>query len=103
MDNDEKYTQKKVDRELKELVDNKEKAEPVTPVTKDQFKLIGTYKLKDKSGRDILFIKIMPDMEGIVIQKVKGQSSKIIVAVKIKPTKKVETKEIKNEEKPKTQ
>lgn len=91
----------KTKTELKELIKNK--AEGVVPEQepKAEFKLIGTYKLKDRKGRDVIAFKIMPDMEGVVIQKVKGSANKIVVVVKMVPVAKHDkvnkSKEIKNE------
>lgn len=68
-------------------------------------KIVGVYKLKDKEGRDVISFKVGPEVEGIIIQKIRGQSSKIMVAVKvydepvISPA--VEGKEVINNEEPK--
>jgi len=86
-------------QELKQLVKNKDQA-IAEASKKDDFKLIGIFKMKDKKGRDTVAFQIHPDMEGVVIHKVRGESSKIVVAVKIaKPLKREEKK---NDKKSKT-
>jgi hypothetical protein len=47
------------------------------------YKLVGMYKLKDKDKRDIISFPVGPEVEGIIIQKVRGVSNKIIVLVKL--------------------
>lgn len=70
-------------------------------------KVIGVYKLKDKERRNVISFKVMPDMEGVIIQKITGSNNKIIVAVKLfdAPVKLEEAnknkKEIKENDKPK--
>ena len=76
-------TKKVVETQTKDI--NSEKApetENKTGLPKG-VKIVGIYKMKDKKGRDVIAFPINPDVEGIIIQKVKGQSSKIIVAVKL--------------------
>ena len=57
------------------------KKEPVK--LPEGIKIVGVFKLKDKEKRDIISFPIGAEVEGIIIQKVKGQSNKIIVAVKL--------------------
>lgn len=47
-------------------------------------KLIGTFKFKDKTNRSQLSFKIEPGVTGVIIEKVKGQNNKIIIAVQTK-------------------
>lgn len=69
----------------------KKKEEKMVEVTKKKIdsvlpegvKIIGVYKLKDRPNRGIVSFKINSDVEGIIIQKIKGQTNKIIVAVKL--------------------
>lgn len=55
-------------------------------------RVVGTYKMKDKRGRDLISFRTGPEVEGVIIQKVKGKSSMIIIAVKMfdKPEGKIE-------------
>lgn len=60
-------------------------------------KIVGVFKLKDKEKRDLVSFPIGAEVEGIIIQKVKGQSNKIIVAVKLYDKKKLEQAAVKLE------
>ena len=53
-------------------------------------KIVGRFKLKDKTNRDIVSFPIGSEVEGIIIQKAKGQNNTIIVAVKLYDKKKIE-------------
>jgi hypothetical protein len=68
----------------------KKKIDSILP---EGVKIIGMYKLKDKPNRGIVSFKINGDVEGIIIQKVKGQTNKIIVAVKLFTGPKIKIKE----------
>lgn len=49
----------------------------------DGIKVVGIFKMKDKDKRDIISFPVDSAVEGIIIQKVKGESNRIIVAVKM--------------------
>lgn len=85
---------------------------PVEEVKKDLtqpklpkgIKIVGMYKLKDNGDRGLVSFMVSPQVEGIIIQKVKGKNNKIIVAVKVYDTPEPElvpAKENKTNDKPK--